>query len=63
MGTYNVISVHDREILKRFEYGAMIESEEEKRVLDQWSKVGFVTKDGKHSFASLTDSGRKHLNR
>lgn len=61
----NVISLHDREILKKFKHGAVIESEEEKRVLDQWCKTGFVTKgfDGKQPFAKLTDSGRKHLNR
>lgn len=62
-----IFTPEERKILKKFMWGAEIETEEEKKVVDKWASVGFVLRgfnwESGRGTAKLTDLGIRHLNK
>ncbi len=56
-----ILSGRERNILKKFENGAKIESGEEWEVLKDWAGIGWVSFGFLSDTAKLTESGKGHL--
>lgn len=57
----SLFTPYEQEILKKYIYGAEIESEEDERVLDRYAHIGFVEFGSMFNTAILTQLGKNAL--